>query len=380
MSLLETEFPTLAGVTYLDAAATGPLPTRTINALNEFNARRAEPWTFTVDELTRTLAKSRALCAKLIGAHPSEIALTPNTSSGLHAAARSLPIFPGKIVLGFEGEFPANVYPWMSLERTQAVPYLRIPLRDGLPDYEALLEWITRGDVGMVVVSWVSFLSGDRANLARIGEECRKRDIWFVVDAVQGIGAVPFKISDYHIDFMACGGQKWLLSPWGSGFTYVRRRLIPQLEPGTGGWLSMRSSEDPEQLLNYKCVYYDDARRFEVATIPYQDYVGMNASLELILEVGLETIGKRVETLTTRLMDGIETIRGLNLLTPRARERRAGIVSCTARKIKPFIERLDAARIRYSVRAEVIRFAPHFYNTEADIDAALTALHKSRGV
>lgn len=354
----------------------GPLPTRTIKTLADFNARRAQPWTFSIDELTKTLARSRALCAKLIGAKPSEIALTPNTSSGLHAAARSLPIYPGKIVLGFEGEFPANVYPWMSLERTQAVPYLRIPLRDGLPDYPAMLEWITRGDVGMIVLSMVSFLSGDRADLTRISAECRKRDIWFVLDGVQAIGTMPFNVRDYHIDFIACGGQKWLLSPWGSGFTYVRKELIPQLEPGTGGWLSMRWSEDPERLLDYKCVYYDDARRFEMATIPYQDYAGMNESLELILGIGLDKIGRKIETLTTRLIDGIANIRGLTLLTPQARERRAGIVSCTAKKLTPFTERLDAAGIKYSVRTDVLRFSPHFYNTEADIDAALNALHK----
>ncbi|HXC25471.1 MAG TPA: aminotransferase class V-fold PLP-dependent enzyme [Gemmatimonadaceae bacterium] len=373
---MNTEFPPTPGVIYLDAAATGPLPTRTINALAEFNARRAQPWTLSAEELTSTLEKSRTLCAKLIGAKPSEIALMPNTSSGLHAAARSLPVMPGKIALGLEGEFPANVYPWMSLERTQDVPYLRIAMRDGLPDYEALLEWISRGDVGMVVLSWVSFLSGDRANLARIGAECRKRDIWFVVDAIQGIGTMPFNVRDYHIDFISCGAQKWLLSPWGSGFTYVRKELIPQLEPGTGGWLSMRWSDDPERLLDYKCVYYDDARRFEVATIAYQDCVGMNASLELILEVGLDTIERKIYKLTTRLMDGIAEMPHLTLLTPRARERRAGIVSCTAKKLSPVTQRLDAAGIRYSVRAGVLRFSPHFYNTTGDIDAALEALHR----
>src|SRR5262245_13895376 len=128
---MTSEIQKIPGTIYLNAASTGPLPTRTLEALAAFNAKRAVPWTLNLEDPFRELAKSRELCARLINASPAEIALTPNTSTGLHIAARCLPIPQGKIILSHDGEFPANVYPWMALERTQGISYQRLPLQNG---------------------------------------------------------------------------------------------------------------------------------------------------------------------------------------------------------------------------------------------------------
>jgi cysteine desulfurase/selenocysteine lyase len=362
---------------YLNAASTGPLPPRALAALEAFNLKRAAPATITLTEQFGTLVRSRELCARLVNASPAEIALTPNTSTGLHIAARCLPVAAGKVILGHDTEFPANVYPWISLERTRGIPYERMPIRDGLPDHEALLERVGRGDVGIVALSWVSYLSGDRADLARIGDVCRRHGTWLVVDAIQGVGAVQLDVTQCHIDVLACGAQKWLCSPWGSGFAYIRRELVDRLDPQTGGWLSVRGSEDFSRMPEYDLTYFDDARKFEVATLPYQDFLGMNAALEVFFERGLAAIEQHVRALTTRLIDGIDASPGLRLITPRAPERRAGIVSCTASpdQVDRIARRLTEANIVIAVRAGgVLRFAPHFYNTPEDIDRTLDVL------
>lgn len=374
-ALVTAEIRSIPGTTYMNAASTGPLPTRALKALEAFNAKRGVPWTIQLDEQFGGLLRSRELCARLINASPNEIALTPNTSTGLHVAMRCLPIPEGKIVLGHESEFPANVYPWMSLERTRGVRYERVPLRDGLPDHDALIARVEQGEVGLVTLSWVSFLSGDRADLRRIGDVCRRTGTWLVVDAIQGVGAVQLDVTQCHVDVLSCGSQKWLCSPWGSAFTYVRRELVRRLDPQTGGWLSVEGSEDFSRMLDYDLTYFDDARKFEVATIPYQDFFGMNAALEVFFELGLGAIEEHVRAITTRLIEGIDAIPGLRLLTPREPGRRAGIVSCTADRLEAVAQRLAESKVIISVRSGgVLRFSPHFYNTVDEIDRALDVL------
>lgn len=375
---LKSEFPWTASGSpiYLNAASTGPLPARTAAVLDSWTLLRAEPWRIELDDMFGALRTARALCARLIGADAEEIALVPNTSTGINLAAQILPVPSGKIILGHDGEFPANVYPWMAIERGGGARYEQIPLLpDGLPDWSSLSTRLDRGDVGMVAISWVSFVSGDRADLRLIGAMCRDRGIWFAVDAIQGVGTTVLDVHDCGVDVLACGAQKWLLSPWGSGFCYVRRALVEQMEPRAVGWLAMRNAEDFSQMLQYDLTYTPDARRFEVATIPYQDMAGMNASLGLIHEMGLEVIESRVRELVTQLVDGIAQMKHLRLITPRDPGRRAGIVSFNAEGSENLSRRLTEAGVIHSIRGGgVIRLAPHFYNSAEEMERTLACL------
>lgn len=380
MSLdIATEFPWSGrDITYLNAASTGPLPARTAAELVRWTQLRSEPWRVSLDDQFGALATARKLCAGLIGADSEEIALVPNTSTGLNIAAQILPIPRDKVIIGYDGEFPANVYPWMAVARRPGggARYEQMPLLEsGLPDWDALPERLDRGDVAVVAISWVSFVSGDRADLETIGTMCRERGIWFVVDAIQGVGTTPLDVHSCRIDILSCGAQKWLLSPWGSGFCYIRHDLVQNLEPRTIGWLSVEGAEEFAHMLDYKLVYQEDARRFEVATIAYQDVAGLNTSLGLLNEIGLETVSERINALVGRLMQGITAIKALSLVTPASPKRRAGIVSFKVDDMDAVCGRLDANRVSYSIRGGgVIRMAPHIYNTDAEIDRVLALL------
>ena len=376
---IATEFPWAGdGVIYLNAAATGPIPVRTAAELDRWTELREHPWKIALDEQFGALAKARRLCAGLIGADEAEIALTPNTSTGLNIAAQILPIERGKVILGYDGEFPANVYPWMAIDRRTAgaARFEQLALlSNGLPDWEALPARLDAGDVAVLAISWVSFVSGDRADLETIGTMCRERGIRFVVDAIQGVGTTPLDVHKCKIDILSSGAQKWLLSPWGSGFCYIRHDLVQNLEPSTVGWLAMHGSEDFSNMLDYKLNYADDARRFEVATIPYQDMAGMNASLELFGEIGLGVVSSTIHALAARLIAGIVTIKTLSLVTPVDPKRRAGIVSFNVENVEAVSKRLSDEGVSHSVRGGgVIRMAPHIYNTEQQIDRVLALL------
>jgi selenocysteine lyase/cysteine desulfurase len=305
----------------------------------------------------------------------------PNTSTGLHVASLSLPIAPGRAILSHEAEFPANIYPWMARARHDRRPYEVIPLCDGLPDHEALVRRIETGDIGLVALSWVSYMSGDRADLEAIGAACREVGGWFVVDAIQGLGVVPIDVSRLPVDVLVSGAQKWLRAPWGTGFVYVRRPLITRIEPGTGGWLAMQQSHDLSKLVPARFAYLEDARRFEVATMPYQDFVGLNASLEVLFDAGVEAVARQIAALARHLADGISQIKQLRLLTPRDPARSAGIVSCLTQD--PGVRaRLSTAGVGYTSRdvdlgplkGVLLRLSPHVYNTVDEIETVLRVL------
>ncbi|MGI9077909.1 MAG: aminotransferase class V-fold PLP-dependent enzyme [Gemmatimonadaceae bacterium] len=369
------EFPWAARgeAIYLNNASTGPLPVRTVAAQSSFTALRAEPFRLSDELQFATIARSRELLAKLIGASSGEIALMVNTTYGINVAARALPLGKGDTVLTFDREFPSNIYPWMALAPL-GVTLERIPCRDGLSDEEALLTALDKPGVRAVTVSWVSFATGYRADLATIGRACRDRGVYFIVDAMQGLGALTLDVRECFVDVLACGGQKWLLSPWGTGFIYVRSELVTALEPSSVGWLAMRGSDDFTRLVDYDFTYWDDARRFEVITLPFQDFAGLNASLELLLELG----PKRVETHVSRLVDrAVQWSRertNVRLITPWEPQRRAGIVAIAPADPQAVSDNLRQARVSHSLREGAIRLSPHCFNTDAEMERALQLL------
>ena len=374
-ALRAAEFPWAARgeSVYLNNASTGPLPARTVAAIGDWVRRRAEPFRLRDPDLVALLARARALCATLIGADAAEIALMTNTSYGINVAARVLPLQSGDVVLTFAGEFPANVYPWMALAE-RGVRLEMVPLRDGLPDEEALLRALERPEVRAVTVSWVQFASGYRVDLARLGQRCRERGVWLVVDAIQGLGPCTLDVRTLPIDLLACGAQKWLLSPWGSGFLYVRRELIAQLVPNAVGWLAFSASDDFSRLTDYDDTLRDDARRFEVATIPYQDVAGLVASLELLFELGPAHVAAHVRALGDRIVAWAQARDDVRLVTPADPERRAGIVSVAPHDLAGAAARLREAGIVHSVREGAVRLSPHGYNTAGEVARALDAL------
>ncbi|HEX5075723.1 MAG TPA: aminotransferase class V-fold PLP-dependent enzyme [Gemmatimonadaceae bacterium] len=375
-ALRAREFPwTVAGdQIFLNHASTGPLPQRAVERIQALTALRAQPWRYTTEMQFGELADARVRCARLIGAEPREIALTVNTSYGLNLAARALPFEPGDIIVTSDREYPSNIYPWMELEVARGVKLERIPCAGMLPDEEAILATLDRPRVRCVVLSWVSFATGYRIDIERIGRACRERGIWFVLDAIQGVSAAPLDVRSTPVDIVACGAQKWLLAPWGSGFVWLRPDLVDSLRPVDVSWMATRCSDDFTRLTDYDFTYREDARKFEVITLPYQDFAGLNESLDVFFEVGLETVYERVERLTGRIVDWALGTAGVRLVTPPERERRAGIVAVAPHDPAAASERLARAGVIHSLREGAIRLSPHFYNTEEEIDAALELL------
>jgi selenocysteine lyase/cysteine desulfurase len=381
-ALRRSEFPQIdeKGSVYLNCASTGPLPERTRRSVVELAHRMCTPdYDLYRDHLVMP-ARSREICADLIGAHPDEIAVGANTSFGLNLAASALPLKSDDRVVLLEGEFPANVYPWLNLER-RGIRLEWIPrTARGLPDEEAALQRLAQGDVRVFAASAVSFSTGYRLDLETISRECQRHGTYFVVDGIQALGVVPIDTAAVQIDILACGGQKWLLAPSGSGFAYVRRALIDRLDPATVGWLGFAPSQNFGDLTKYAFEPLDDARRFELGTTAFSNLDALNYSLSLLLELGIGCIEEHVRSVQQPLVDWVEARSDVNWVSDPSLKRRSGILSFAVPDPVKMGRILRDADVLVSVREGGIRVATHCFNSREDIEYLIHVLERSLAI
>jgi selenocysteine lyase/cysteine desulfurase len=363
-------FPIAERFVCLTHAGISPLNTRAAAAMRAFNERLVhEPIVQFRDDALSTLLDLRRRLAALINARSTdEIALMPNTATGINTAALSLPLRPGDNVLVLDGDYPANIYPWMNLAHRGILTKI-VPARDGGLDLDLLASRMD-SRTRVVAMSTVVFATGFRNDLEAVGKLCRERNVYFVVDGIQSLGALPFDVQAAHVDFLACGSQKWLLGPPGGGFLYVRRELLGDLAPGA--YVGTSSVVDPENFLDYNFTLLPTAERFNLGSQNFAGMIGLHASVALIQEIGVERIAERVLALAGVAIGALQE-RGRRVVVS-APERRSGIVIVEDADPAATCERLKVAGVFAVPRGRGVRFAPHFYNTEAEIMRAVEAL------
>jgi cysteine desulfurase / selenocysteine lyase len=368
------EFPWAGETVYLNHASVGPLPERTRIALEAFNRKRAAPHQLPDRDLMTTLSDSRRLAAELVGAAAEEIALSINTGFGVSLAARALPLEAGDIVLASDREFPANGYPWMMLKDQGVRLELAPTTAEGWPDEHYLLERVQDPRVRVLAVSLVQFSNGYTVDLARLSAATRASGTYLVVDAIQGLGQIPVDLRKTTVDILACGAQKWLLSPWGSGFVYVRRELIPELRPAVTGWMAFEGTDDFTRLTQYNDTLRGDARRFELITLPYQDFAGMNESLRLLLDLDVCRIQQHLRSLHQPVLAWARRS-GAPVVSPTG-EQASGILCVAPRDVGSSFRALKQARIICSLREGAIRLSPHAYTTYGEMERVVEILEE----
>lgn len=363
-------FPVSERFAYLDHAAMGPLPRPVIAAQQGFLEAQARLGSEAAPEFRASRERLRRSMAEFIGAEPGEIAITKNTPEGLSIVAAGLGWRAGDSVVTTDLEFPANMYPWLNL-RELGVEVRIVPSTAGRVPADTLLEAIDN-TTRVLAISYVQFSTGFRSDLARLARFCRPRGVFLVVDAIQAVGALPLNVRDLGIDFLACASHKWLLAPFGMGWFFCRKELLERLRPVEVGQASM---VERESYLDYQVEFVPGAGRFECGVVNMGGVRGLQASLDLMNEVGREQIRDQIFALNERLVEGLRP-RGYEVLSPRDEGETSGILSFRhpSYPSAELRERLRAADVIVSLREGVIRVSPHFYNQPDDIDQLLAAL------
>ena len=325
-------------------------------------------------EAFQKLENIRKLIAKMIKAQPAEIAFVPNTSYGLNVAAWGLDLKRGDEILLSDVEFPANVYPWTNLKQ-KGIKTRFIPSKNKYFDIDNFIKAMNKR-TKVLSISFVQYFNGFRNDLEAIGRICEEKDIFFVVDGIQGIGAVDLDVNKCRIDCLACGGQKWLLSSLGTGFLFLSSQAKRRVKPSFFGWMGVDWKLDFADLLKFNLKPFSSARKFEVGTYPYSLLWSMHSSLQLLSRIGIRNIeGHNLELLDV-LVDFLKD-------SPYRIERsleakhRSSILSFSGKNIRRMYEKLIKNRIMVSFREGAIRVAPHFYNTKEEINKLIELLRQN---
>lgn len=368
---IRRQFPALERFTYFTTNGLGVLPQRSVDVVRE-----------RLDDLSRhaivaaifhngpLVEEARGRVAQLLGCDAAEIAFCRNTSEGVLWAAGTLPVRPGDEVLLVQGEYPANVLPWMAQEGRGLVPrFIRQQGRRVTPDLVAA-AWTPRTRV--LAVSFVQYNSGFRADLRALAEVVHARGGLLFCDAIQGLGALRLDVRASGVDVLAAGTHKWLLGLQGLGIFFCRHELLERLHcthVGAGSLVVDQDPPDPEA--PYDRLFVGAARRYEEGTRNYVAIAALNESLKLITEIGIDRIEARVHELTNYLVHEVER-RGCLIHSPRGAGEWSGIVLFAPPAGGPSAAELVSAmhgdRITINAREGCIHMGVHFYNTREEID------------
>jgi cysteine desulfurase/selenocysteine lyase len=313
--------------------------------------------------------------AKLIGAKPEEIALVENTSMGLNIAANVLHYPHDAKIVTTDLEYPSVVYPWLRKSLGAKVHYVKnINGKILLEDVEKAVDDKTVA----VAISHVEYANGFRNDLRAIGKIAHEHGAYLIVDAIQSAGAIPVDVRRDDVDFLTTACYKWLLSPPGAGYLYVKEELIEKSEPSFVGWASVKPEvfETTDFWDIWNLQLSETASRFEVGSPSILSLLGAREAMKILINFGIENVENRILKLTSRLIRSIKDL-GLNLQTPEEPRYRSGIVNFKIDKAKEVTQTLNRKGIVVSARANGIRVSPHFYNTEEEIDKLTEEMGKA---
>jgi selenocysteine lyase/cysteine desulfurase len=385
-------FPGTRNQVFLDAACVSLMPTQAEEALRQLGerlltcpARDASAHHIALDQ---TADQPRREAARLIGARPEDIALVESTTQGLQAVATAVPLRRGDRVLVGETEFLGLAVPWIPMQQRDGFHIDVVPCRAGrllADDFAQRIDKQTR----MILLSSVQWNNGFRADLAAFSEVCRAKDVILVVDAIQQLGAMPLDVGQTPVDFLVCGGHKWLNAPTGRGFLYVHPRQLERLTPPAWGYLNI--AEPAEGWAAYFATptipavrdydFTPTARRFEIGgTANYPGNVALGASLALINNLGRDAIARHIVRLTDLLIDGLRRA-GATVVSPAEPEARSGIITFSLgegpARDTAFLHQLWDQRIlisqRYTAGVGGLRVSVHFFNNEDDVERLAAA-------
>lgn len=372
--LRNAEFPVTKNKVFMAHAAVCPLPHRVSQAMQQ-QAQQA-----TQDEQEQAfghadIKETRATAARLIGADAGEVALVGPTSLALSFVAAGLEFRRSANIVIYYDDYPSNVYPWMALaEKGVEVRLMNIRKLGQIRDIDVLGQ--IDENTALVALASCHFISGWRIDINAIGKALREREILFCVDAIQTLGVYP--INAKYVDFLAADAHKWMLGPCAAGLLYVREEIQEHLKPTVFGWHNVRC---PDFIAQEQINHPPDARRYEAGSFNISGYCGFKASMELLMEVGVENIANELLRQRNRTIPRLQE-QGWDVLSADAPEKnQSGIVSfrrenCDMTNIQTELlkHKIDISLRTDRERKHYLRISPHFYNTDQDIDQLLDAL------
>ena len=364
---IRKDFPVTKTYTYLANAAISPIPTpvaqETLRFYDDMLNHAGMLWPDWIEKMEQ----ARETYARFINASSDEVGFTHSTSEGMNIIAHMLSA-KGSVISN-ELEFPSSILPWLN---TGSYVHL-VKAKNGRilkQDISDAMSTKTKS----VVISHVQYSTGFRQDLVDLSELTRKHGLYLVVNPTQSLGALHFDVKEFHIDFMASNGHKWILSSFGVGTIFIKKEYLEDIHEFHPPFFSQFGQKQREIFDNSKIDMSATASRFELGSPHFSNILSLKAAIEYISKIGITHIERRILDLTSYL---VEKLHGLNLdvISPLKEEKwRSGIIVFKMRNVDEIVRKLEKKRIIVSARGGGVRVSPHVYNNEEDIDTLIQEL------
>jgi cysteine desulfurase/selenocysteine lyase len=371
---LRAQNPISRQFAYFDHAAVAALSSPAKDAISDWLTQAANQGDVCWPLWDQGVQACRISAAKLVNAKPAEIALVPNTTAGITLVAEGLDWRPGDNLVLLDNEFPSNQYPWLNLA-ARGVEIRRLTPPDGRVDLSQIRQAFD-SKTRLLSISWVGYATGWRISVDDVVDLAHQHGVLVFLDAIQGLGVFPLDVTRTPVDFFAADGHKWLLGPEGAGLFYLRLEHLDRLRAIGIGWNSV---EHRHRFEHIDLKLRPEAARFEGGTLNTPGFLGLGASIDLLLALG---VGPQEGALARRVLElgdyACEALRkiGATLVTHRGEQCSSGIISFLPPRGEPMAIRshLKDQGIITSCRNGWLRIALHGFNTEEEVDRLTAAL------
>ena len=310
---------------------------------------------------------TREKVAQSMNADADEIVLGENTTIGINIVANGINWQAGDNVILSDKEHPGNRITWYSHVHRYGIELRFLEVvhdeEEMLGQFERLLDKRTR----VVSISHVCRRTGQRLPARALADLAHDRDIPVLLDGAQAYGAIPVDMRELDCDFYAFSGHKYIMAPQGTGGFYVRRDMIPWVQPS---WIGSHSQKDFDLVGGLTLL--DEAKRFEFGTRNLADQIGFGKALDYWAEIGWENVFTYIAEYTYRLKEALLEVPGLRLHTPLTYEKSSGIVTFGLEEFTSavILEHLGKSKVLVApleLDGSMIRVSTHVFNNEDDL-------------
>jgi len=367
---IRSDFPLLSRFTYLDTASSGAISRQVHKSIVDFIDKwlyEGEDW----DRVIKDVVEARRIFSSMVGVKGDEVALVPNTSTGLIAAVSSVKWRNESNIVLAEHNFPTNFNVFSAAVRNGLVKEVRVARyidgRIPIEEYEKLIDENTQ----IVSVDLVGWLTGYREDLKTITKLAHERGAIVLSDIFHAAGALPLNLRDLDVDIAVCGSYKWLLAPSGAALLYVKKELLDTVLTNCWtGWIGVEDSV-VERMINGETRLFErplpllysrpssSASRYEWGSWAGLTVVGLTESLRFFQKLDMNLSWRRIQKLSSKLVDELVE-KDFQIFSPLDEDRRSGIVSLVLRNSYDVAEILSRSKIIVSARPGILRISVDF--------------------
>ncbi|MEJ8567943.1 aminotransferase class V-fold PLP-dependent enzyme [Elongatibacter sediminis] len=370
------QFPLLQHATYLNSCSYGLLSKAVDSAFQEYLAARHQKgahWGLWVDKMVQT----RLALSQLLQCAPEDVSLSSSLSDSVNSLASALD-FSGQrnkvVVTDFD--FSTTSHIWLAQQRRGAqvvraqtdASGVNIPLEQ----FDALIDEQTK----IVSIPIICYRTGASLDARAVVKLAHERGALVFVDGYSVMGTAPISAPELGADFIAGGCLKFLLGTSGLGYMYVRNSESQALTPTATGWFAQ---ENPFAMDNQCHQPASNARRFESGTPSVSAMYACTAGIQLLLDASLAAVERQIGRLAEQIVTGVQG-RGWRLVTPPSPDRHSSILAVASNDAAGLVQKLEQDQVYVSNREGNIRIAPHYYNSDEDIDILFRSLERNAGL